>query len=554
MRRFARLYAELDASTSTRRKLEALREWFAQAAPADAAWGAYFLMGGKPSGRVSTRVLREAALEVSGIAPWLFEECYAAAGDLAETIAHLVPAGGELAQPLPGLAHWVEEVLLPLRALEEPAARAALQALWQRLDGHERFVTNKLLTGGLRVGVSRQLVLRALSEVHGLDPGLLAQRLIGFTDGKRRPEAARWRALMATSEAGGDPEGCEGQNDFVSRPYPFFLAHPLDREPESLGDPCDWQVEWKWDGMRAQLVRRGGRLWVWSRGEELIEGMFPELEALAAQLPEGTVLDGEILVWPPGESRPASFAVLQTRLGRRRPGAARLRDTPACFVAYDLLEKGGEDLRAQPLARRRAMLEALLASCPAAGTGLRLSACVEGDWDARRRLRGESRARGVEGFMLKRRDSAYGLGRSRSDARGDWWKWKVDPWSVDAVLVYAQHGHGRRAGLLTDYTFAVWDASRRLVPFAKAYTGLTDAEIREVDARLRAHTLEKFGPVRSVQPMLVFEIGFEGIAPSKRHKAGVAVRLPRILRWRTDKTIEAADTLERLQALLRAPE
>jgi DNA ligase-1 len=410
----------------------------------------------------------------------------------------------------------------------------------------------KLIGGGFRVGVARQLVVRALADVAGVDHKRIAQRMVGWTDSRQAPSAARYLRLVAPESAGEDVD--EPHESDLGLPYPFFLAHPLQADPATLGATSDWLVEWKWDGIRAQLVKRGGRVWLWSRGEDLITERFPELASLGAALPDGTVIDGEILAWEPGADAPLPFARLQPRITRKSLTKKVLADSPAALLAYDLLEADGVDLRTTPLGERRARLDAL-----ATGLGqtlavdlLRVSPLVQADgWDALAALRDESRARGVEGLMLKERQSMYGVGRTK--ASGTWWKWKIDPYAIDAVLLYAQRGHGRRASLYTDFTFAVWDeadGTRTLVPFAKAYSGLTDEEMRQVDAIVRKTTVEKFGPVRSVTPTLVFEIGFEGIQASPRHKSGIAVRFPRMLRWRTDKQIEDADTLAMLKGFL----
>jgi DNA ligase-1 len=537
MRRFARLYTELDAQTATNAKVAALKRYFAEAPAADAAWAVYFLAGGKPRQTVPTRMLREVAMRTAGLPEWLFEESYQAVGDLAETIAHVLPEG-DASDDL-GLAGWIEQRLLPLRGMEPADIEARLADYWRALDWQGRFLLTKLIGGGFRVGVSRLLVIRALAEHAALDPKLVALRAMGYTDAKATPTPERFARLIECGSIGALDAGS---------PYPFFLAHQL-TDVDALGDPADWQVEWKYDGIRAQLVRRAGQTWIWSRGEELVTERFPEIVAVAQALPDGSVLDGEILVWKGGE-RPAPFALLQQRIGRKTLGKKILADAPVAFMAYDLLEAAGRDIRTEPQHARRALLEVLLATH--ASPGLLLSPLVKaGHWPAYAELRTQSRARGVEGFMLKHRASAYGTGRTRDS--GLWWKWKIDPLSVDCVLIYAQAGHGRRASLYTDYTFAVWNGSgadRTLVPFAKAYSGLTDEEFRAVDAVIRKTTIEKFGPVRSVTPSLVFELGFEGIQQSPRHKSGIAVRFPRMLRLRADKKVEEADTLERLKELL----
>lgn len=531
MKRFALLYADLDATTSTARKVAALEAYFREAPDADAAWAVYFLGGEKPRQVVPTRVLRVLATETAGIPDWLFEECYQAVGDLAETIAHLLPEAAACSDTEATFAHWIEHRLLPMRKLDEPSLAAAVRAAWAELDAHERFVWNKLITGGFRVGVSRLLVTRAVAQVAGLEPTLVAERLLG----EWQPTADAYRALCAREDAA----------DRAGRPYPFFLAHPLDRAVETLGPRDEWQAEWKWDGIRAQVIARDGRVFVWSRGDEPMTDRLPEIAALGARLPDGTVLDGEALAWRDGRAAP--FALLQQRIGRKQLTPKVLRDAPVAFVAYDLLEHEGRDVRSQPTRERRGTLEHLVRAMD--DPSLVLSPCVNaGDWAGLAAERVRARALGVEGLMLKHLASPYGAGRVKVEG-GGWWKWKLDPFSVDAVLVYAQRGHGRRASLYTDYTFAVW-RGEELVPFAKAYSGLTDAEIREVDGFIRANTREKFGPVRSVTAALVMEIGFEGIQRSPRHKSGVAVRFPRILRIRHDKSVRDADSLEALLRLL----
>ena len=560
MKRFARLYAELDAGTGTLAKVAALKRYFAEAEPADAAWAAYFLAGGRPRQVVPTALLRQLACEVAGIADWLFEECYQAVGDLAETIAHVLPP--PVRTTTLGLADWIEHRLLALRGVAPAEQAAAVRAWWEELDDGERFLLVKLIGGGFRVGVSKLLVQRALAELHGIDPKLVAQRMMGYTDARRAPDAQRYAALLAPPEEGAARAGGE--------PYTFFLAHQVEGAVDTfearLGPPAQWLVEWKYDGIRAQVVKRAGQVWIWSRGEELVTERYPEVEAELRGLPDGTVLDGELLVWK--DERVAPFALLQQRIGRKTVTKKLLADVPVRFMAYDLLEWQGEDLRPRPQAERRVALEAALA-----GRGVLVSPRVEGaSWTELADARAGSRQRGVEGLMLKHVDAAYGTGRTK--AEGTWWKWKIDPMSVDCVLVYAQRGHGRRASLYTDYSFAVWNrvprdaaeaqavveaiAAKRpaepealqLVPFAKAYSGLTDAEFREIDRVIRASTIEKFGPVRSLKPSLVFELGFEGIQRSPRHKSGIAVRFPRMLRIRHDKPLHEADTLAVLETLL----
>jgi DNA ligase-1 len=574
MKRFARLFAELDQSTSTVAKVDALKRYFAEAAPADAAWAVYFLAGGKPRQVVPNNVLWALACARAGIDDWLFDACYQAVGDFAETVALVLPPPAHESDL--GLAVWVEERLLALRGLSPEEQAARVTAYWDELDSVGRFLLNKLIGGGFRVGVSKLLVQRALAEGSGVDGKLVAQRMMGYTDARASPSAERFAQLTASAEA--------GPLD-IGQPYPFFLAHPLDLPAAEfaarLASPDDWLVEWKYDGIRAQVIKRAGQVWIWSRGEELVSERFPEIVALARKLADGTVLDGEIVVWKGG--RVAPFALLQQRIGRKVLSKKVLADAPVGFIAYDLLEWRGSDLRERPQHERRALLEAALAvaegHAAASDDAARLQLSpVErrADWAALAALREESRARGVEGFMLKHREARYGTGRRKQDdlAVGTWWKWKIDPLSVDCVLIYAQAGHGRRASVYTDYTFAVWNRTpadadeataaiaaiaRRdpaapdalqLVPFAKAYSGLSDDEFKVVDRVIRQTTLEKFGPVRSVRPSLVFELGFEGINRSSRHKSGIAVRFPRMLRIRADKPLHEADTMAELEVLL----
>jgi len=536
------LFDAIDGTTSTTAKVGAMAAYFRDAPPRDAAWGVYFLSGRKLKRLVSSTALRRWARELSGVEAWLFDECYSVVGDLAETISLLVrPAAGEAGVAgTPALTddplhEWIEGRLLPLRGMDQAEQRGPVVSWWGALPAREVFLLSKLLTGSLRVGVSQTLVERALAEVGGVDRAVIAHRLAGAWE----PTPGFFASLLS----GGDG-GAEDTAAAQARPYPFFLASPVEDAGGvgSLGEVSEYLAEWKFDGIRAQLIRRGGGVALWSRGDELLTERFPEITEPAARLPAGTVLDGEVLAMRDG--RPLAFSVLQRRIGRTNLTRALLAKAPAGFIAYDLLELGGTDLRERPLAERRRLLEDVLKDVPRLGLSERLSATT---WEELAALRAESRSRNVEGLMLKRLDSAYGVGRKR----GSWWKWKIDPLTADAVLVYAQPGHGRRAGLLTDYTFAVWDGAE-LVPFAKAYSGLDQAEIDELDRWIRGHSKGRFGPVRVVEPERVYELGFEAIAPSPRHRAGVAVRFPRILRHRTDKGPTDADTLASLRALIPA--
>jgi DNA ligase-1 len=551
MKQFTDLYWRLDGTTSTNEKVAALRDYFAAAPHEDAVVALGLLSGGRQGRAVSLTLLRQWAAEIAGLPAWLVEESYAHVGDLAETIALVLPPPSDDAGHTDlGLAACMQSTVHALKqAADDAAKRAIVEDVWRRLASRERIVWHKLLTGGCRVGVSKTLVARALAEVAGLDPAVMAHRLMG------RPieTAAEFAALLSPDETAADSR----------RPYPFFLASPLDDEVASLGDIGDWQAEWKWDGMRAQLVRRGDDAAIWSRGEELMNEAFPEIATAALTLPPGTVLDGELLAVRQRQLLP--FAALSRRASRRRVTKQVLAEIPCVFVAYDLLEAEGEDLRGEPLMHRRELLEQLVPdsftdAIDAVGSApqpeqedaprrLFLSPVVSGDsWASLAAARATSRQRGVEGLMLKRQSSPYAVGRTR----GDWWKWKIEPLEIDAVLLYAQAGHGRRAGLHTDYTLGVWHGDT-LVPVAKAFSGLSDAEIVEVDRIVRATTLEKHGPVRVVRPTLVFQLSFEGVSRSTRHKSGIAVRFPRIARWRRDKEPHDAGRLADIERMLDMP-
>jgi len=530
VRKFARLFTAIDETMRTNEKVDAMVEYFASADPRDAAWAVYFLSGGRPKRLIPVRRLAQWSMDEAGIPDWLFEECYDAVGDLAEAMSLLLPDATQTSD-IP-LHELIERRVLPLAKQSEEQQRAVITQTWRELAGAERFLWNKLITGGFRVGVSQQLVVRALSKASGVDEGTIAHRLSGHWE----PRGESFSALVAKETSDAD----------ISKPYPFFLAYALENELDDLGDPTEWQAEWKWDGIRSQVIRRDGKTFIWTRGEELVTDRYPEIVGAAEFLPDGTVLDGEVMPWR--EGKPLAFAQLQRRIGRKVLGAKILSEVPVVLVVYDLLEVDGRDVRTEPLAWRRAKAEEIITN--ARSTVFVPSPIVSlTSWSDAHAAYARAREMCAEGLMLKRRDAAYGVGRRK----GGWWKWKVQPFAVDAVMIYAQPGHGRRASLHTDYTFAVWNEGA-LVPFAKAYSGLTDVEIRELDGWIRKNTVEKFGPVRHVKPEHVFELGFEGIQPSPRHKSGVAVRFPRILRWRTDKKPEDADTLETLKALMSSPE
>jgi DNA ligase 1 len=529
MRAFSELYEELDTTTSTNLKVAAMARYFANASPADAAWAVYILSGRRLKRFIGPALLRRWLVEESALPEWLVEECYASVGDLAETIALLLESEPSAAAVVPDLtlSTWIDDRLLPLREVDEDQQRCAIVEWWRTLPYRECFILNKLLTGELRVGVSELLVVRALSEVLQIDRADVTRRIMG----EWHPSAAFWETLRSTAPPTSDP----------AAPYPFFLASPLEGDPAALGAISDWLAEWKWDGIRSQLIRRDGKCFIWSRGEDLVTERFPEIVIAATRLRAGTVLDGELVAWRDGAIRP--FADLQQRIGRKKLTPAILERVPVRFLAYDLLERNGVDLRPLPLRERREQLVALLQGAP---DTFGISAAVAaGSWEDLAKLREESRSRAVEGLMLKALDSPYGTGRQR----GSWWKWKIDPYGFDGVMLYAQPGHGRRSNLYTDYTFGVW-SNNELVPVAKAYSGLSNTQIVDLDRWIRTHTTEKFGPVRQVEQTQVFELAYEGISVSSRHKSGIALRFPRIVRWRTDKPASEADKLSDLQSVL----
>lgn len=515
----------LDQSNKTSDKIEALKAYFLSAPDGDRLWTMALFTHRRPKRQVNIRLLREWCCEWSGIPDWLFEESYQTVGDLAETLSLLLPVTGQ--QQDYSLSHWIQ-YLIDLENLDGNAKKEKILHAWQIMDKAEQFIFFKLITGGFRVGVSQNLMTNAVAEAFDLEKTEVAHRIMGDW----HPQNISFEELILAKKPGDD----------LSRPYPFFLAYPLERDLPSSGELSDWQIEWKWDGIRGQIIQREGQVFIWSRGEELVTEKFPELRAMALELPEGTVLDGEIIAFSAG--MPLPFSVLQTRIGRKSLSKKFLQEAPVSFIAYDILEYSGIDYRQIPMQERRQVLEQLTKGIQ--NDRLEISSLVEAkSWEDLIQLQKESRLRMAEGFMIKKKDSSYEVGRKK----GSWWKWKIEPLTIDGVLLYAQKGHGRRADLYTDYTLAVWKGEK-LVPFVKAYSGLTDAEIREVDKFVKQNTLEKFGPVRTVKPGLVFEIAFEGIQESPRHKSGIALRFPRIQRWRVDKPIEEANTLDDLKSLL----
>jgi DNA ligase-1 len=527
MKDFAALFTRIDQSNKTSVKVAALAGFLDTASDDDRLWTVALFSGRRPKRAVTTTRLREWAAERAGLPLWLFEEAYPIVGDLAETIALILPPPESSSDR--GLTHWIQS-LRALAQVEEPERKARILEAWDELDTTQRFLFNKLLTGGFRIGISQKLMTRALAQATGKPEPELAHRLMGNWS----PDSTTWHDLIEARDASAD----------ASRPYPFYLAYGLEDPPESLGDPSDWHAEWKWDGIRGQLILRDGQHFTWSRGEELMTHRFPELARATDFVPPGTVLDGEILAW---DGAPLPFNALQKRIGRKTVPKTLLREAPVILYAYDLLEWRGEDWRDRPFAERRVQLATLTADLPA-DAPLRLSPEIPfHDWDDLAAIRGTARDEQAEGVMLKRRDSPYLAGRKK----GDWWKWKLDPLTIDAVMIYAQQGSGRRANLFTDFTFAVWSGND-LVPFTKAYSGLTDAEFRKITAWVRKNTQARFGPVRQVTPTHVFEIAFEGIHESPRHKSGVALRFPRMARWRHDKPVQEANSLDDLKEMLAA--
>jgi DNA ligase-1 len=525
LKAFARLFSDLDQTNKTNAKVALLKSYFAEVPDQDKLWTLALFTHRRPKRQVNTTLLREWANEMANMPEWLFKESYDVVGDLAETIALLLPAPTRKHDR--SLSEWID-ALNALQDREENQKKEFILGAWDQLDKNERMVFNKLITGGFRIGVSQNLIVRAMAEQFDIDKSVLAHRITG-----------NWTPLSTTFQ---ELILEEGAHDDDSKPYPFYLAHPLEMKPEALGPLDDWQVEWKWDGIRGQIIIRNDEIYIWSRGEELVTDKFPELHGLKDQLPNGTVLDGEILPFKDG--KPLPFSLLQTRIGRKNLTKNIMQKAPIYLMVYDIMEFEGKDYRQQSMGDRRELLTTLITSdIPRA----MLSPVVEAeDWQALAKLRETSRQKLAEGFMLKRKSSTYRVGRKR----GDWWKWKIDPLTIDGVMIYAQKGHGRRADLYTDYTFGVWQGDQ-LVPFAKAYSGLTDAEIRRVDKFVKQNTVERFGPVRTVRAELVFELAFEGIQESSRHKSGVALRFPRIARWREDKKPVDANTLEELKDLLK---
>jgi len=525
---FAKLVSELSASTKTNDKLQSLVDYFAIAPDSDKVWVIAIFSGRRPRRAVNSRLMRDWCTEITNYPSWLFDECYHTVGDLSETLALLLPETKNENQINKNLSHYLE-TFISIEKQDESIRKKFIIDSWNQMSRDERFVFNKLITGSFRIGVSQKTIVNALAKTVDLSASVIAHRISGNWD----PVTTTFDDLLTESASVSD----------FSKPYPFYLAYALEETPEMLGDPCEWQAEWKWDGIRGQLIKRNNELFVWSRGEELMTDKFPEYFILKDLLPDGVVIDGEII--PVVDGKPLPFSVLQTRIGRKNIGKKQLLDAPICFFAYDLLEYNMEDMRNLPLQERRKILEEIV--LPIKNKSIQISEIINfNSWEKLGEIRTHSREMNSEGIMLKRKNSDYKVGRKR----GDWWKWKIDPLTIDCVMVYAQKGSGRRSNLYTDYTFAVKDGDQ-LVTFTKAYSGLTDKEFAQVDNFVKRNSIEKFGPVRTVKPELVFEIAFEGIAASNRHKSGVALRFPRMSRWRKDKTVDEINTIEDLKAMLK---
>ncbi len=534
MKQFASLVYSIGTSTKTNEKLQALQNYFATAPEKDMVWVIAVFTGRRPKRIVNSTFLKNLCIEICNIPPWLFEECYHTVGDLGETIALLLPEPENLNVSEKTLSYYLEHFISILKEPDE-IKQAFILDSWAQMDRNEKFVFNKLITGGFRIGVSQTIMVKALAKTKAVSPSVIAHRISGNWD----PAVTTAKELLSENSSTIDH----------SKPYPFYLSYAVEDDPAALGNIDEWTAEWKWDGIRGQIIKRNNELFVWSRGEELVTDKFPEYDAFASLLPDGLVLDGEIICLDTsageGIVKPLPFSVLQTRIGRKNISKKQLTEAPVGFIAYDILEYEGRDFREEPFINRRNLLEQIIADVHHPFLLISPTLPVD-DWQQLHTQRATSREKGSEGLMLKRNNSPYLSGRKK----GDWWKWKIDALTIDAVMIYAQKGHGRRSNLYTDYTFAVKDGDK-LVSFAKAYSGLTDKEFAQVDAFVKRNSIEKFGPVRTVKPELVFEIAFEGIAASNRHKSGVALRFPRMSRWRKDKKADEINTLDDLKEILR---
>ena len=526
MKNFATLINALESTNKTNAKIDAMVQYLEKAPDRDRLWFIALFTGKRPKRNVNTNLMKDWALEITQLPLWLFTESYASVGDLGETLSLILPAAEHEINM--SLTEWMQEIIA-LKTKTEQKKKEFVTHAWNGLDYTERLIFNKLIGGSFRIGVSHKMLVNALAKYSGQDVSALMHSIMG-----------KW----TVDEVDFD-ELISGQtvNPDNSKPYPFCLAYALEKNLEDLGEKEDWLVEYKWDGIRGQLIRRNGEVFIWSRGEELITNQFPEIVEELLLVEGDFAIDGEILAVMDGNV--LNFNELQKRLNRKNITKKMLEEIPVEVFAYDLLELDGEDLRERPMSERRLLLEELISNMKS--PRIRLSEAVDFEkWEDLEAIRSSAREINSEGLMLKQKNSVYHTGRKK----GDWWKWKIDPMTIDAVLIYAQKGSGRRSSYYTDYTFAVKNEGQ-LVTIAKAYSGLTDKEIMEVSRFVTKNSIEKFGPVRTVKPELVFEIAFEGIGFSNRHKSGVAVRFPRILRWRRDKTVDEIDELEEVKKLIK---
>jgi len=525
MKTFANLINALDSTNKTNLKLEAIDRFLWEADDSDKLWFLALFTGRRPKRNVNTALMRQWAMEAAQIPEWLFLESYSSVGDLGETISLILPRPVNYIER--NLSEWMDLIIRLKDASEEEKKTFVLEA-WSSLPHTERFIFNKLLGGSFRVGVSSKGLINALARHYNTDASAVAHSIMGD-----------WKMGEVTFD-----ELIRGKytDTQLSKPYLFCLAYALEKGPEDLGDASSWQVEYKWDGVRGQLIKRDGEVFIWSRGEELVTEQFPEIRETLLQWNGNFVIDGELLVYK--DNQVLNFSELQKRLNRKTLSRKMLEEVPVVVFAYDLLEWEGEDWRERSLKARRVKLETLFLQNPS--PSLQLSQIITYEsWDELKAIRESARSINSEGLMLKHKESPYHTGRKK----GDWWKWKIDPLTIDAVLIYAQKGSGRRSAYYTDYTFAV-KKDGELVTIAKAYSGLTDKEIQEVSRFVNKNAIEKFGPVRTVKPELVFEIAFEGISFSNRHKSGVALRFPRIVRWRKDKVVAEIDDIEDIKKLI----
>lgn len=526
MKHFADLINALESTNKTNAKIDAIVDYLERAPDEDKVWFIALFTGKRPKRNVNTNLMKDWALEITKLPFWLFQESYSSVGDLGETLSLVLPPPSEKIER--SLSQWMTDIINLKDRTEAEKKEFVLQS-WNGLDYTERLIFNKLLGGSFRIGVSYKTLINALTKYSGQETNVLMHSIMG----KWQPEEISFEELILAEKVNPDN----------SKPYPFCLAYALEKELPELGNPEEWLIEYKWDGIRGQIIRRNDEVFIWSRGEEMITEQFPEIVETVQSMKGNFVIDGEILAVKEGNV--LNFNELQKRLNRKNITKKMMMDIPIEVFAYDLLELEGNDLREKPVSARRAMLEELLLDQQTQNISISRSITFE-QWEQLDLIRENSREINSEGLMLKQKNSPYHSGRKK----GDWWKWKVNPLTIDAVLIYAQKGSGRRSAYYTDYTFAVKNGDS-LVTIAKAYSGLTDKEIMEVSRFVTKNAIEKFGPVRTVKAELVFEIAFEGIGFSNRHKSGVALRFPRIVRWRKDKTVDEIDELEEIKKLIQ---